>query len=80
MAYSERVVMQPLTYSRHSKNRMRWMGLTPGAVEQVLATPESTDQDADGRPRYTGTVRGQRVRVVVALDDPNFVVTVHERS
>jgi len=33
-----------------------------------------------GRMRYVGVVRGRRVRVVVAVDKPGFVVTVHERK
>jgi hypothetical protein len=37
------------------------------------------DSDEDGKPRYTGEIRGVRVRVVVALDEPDLIVTIHER-
>jgi hypothetical protein len=48
-------------------------------VERVIEEPISIDHDEDGRPRYTGEIRGVRVRVVVALDEPDVIVTIHER-
>jgi hypothetical protein len=37
------------------------------------------DRDGNGKPRYTGEIKGMRVRVVVALDEPDLIVTIHER-
>jgi hypothetical protein len=48
-------------------------------VEQVIENPIFVDGDESGRPRYTGEVRGIRIRVVVALDEPDLIVTIHER-
>lgn len=48
-------------------------------VERIVARPLFTDADADGRPRFVGDVRGVRVRVVVTLDDPDLIVTIHPR-
>jgi hypothetical protein len=28
---------------------------------------------------YTGDIKGVRVRIVVALDEPDLIVTIHER-
>jgi hypothetical protein len=65
--------------TRHAKNQLRWIGLTGVEVEWVVAHPISEDRDRQGRPRYLGEVEGKRVRVVIAFDDPDLVVTVHPR-
>jgi hypothetical protein len=49
-------------------------------VEDAIVHSTFVDRDDDGRPRYTGEIRGERVRVVVALDDPDLIVTIHERK
>ncbi len=49
------------------------------AAVETLRTGPQRDFDSQGRPRFTGHVRGMRVRMVVALDDPNLIVTIHER-
>jgi hypothetical protein len=48
-------------------------------IEQVVAEPIRIDRDEKGRPRYLGEVKGERIRVVVARDDPDVIVTVHPR-
>lgn len=48
-------------------------------AERVIKTAVYVDADEDGLPRYTGYVRGVRVRVVVALDEPDLIVTIHKR-
>ena len=65
--------------TRHAKNQARWIGLTRFEIEQVIAEPIHIDRDEKGRPRYLGEVEGERIRVVVALDDPDVIVTVHPR-
>jgi len=55
------------------------VGGTLEEVERVIMEPVRVDQDPDGRLRYTGAIRGVRVRVVVALDEPDLIVTIHER-
>jgi hypothetical protein len=37
------------------------------------------DADECCNPRYLGYIRDELVRVVVAADDPNVVITVHPR-
>jgi hypothetical protein len=58
---------------------MRRLGLADADVDWILANPDRHDRDRDDRPRYIGRVAGKRVRVVLAADDPELVVTVHER-
>lgn len=65
--------------SRHAKNELRRLEGTMAEVEGVIANPIRADRDRFGKPRYTGYIKGFRVRVVVALDEPDFVVTIHER-
>ena len=65
--------------TRHAKNYLRNTPATLDDVERVIEKPSLVDRDEDGRPRYTGEVRGVRVRVVVALDEPDLIVTIHDR-
>jgi hypothetical protein len=65
--------------TRHAKNYLRNAAATLGDVEQMIEKPILFDRDDDGRPRYTGEVRGVRLRVVVALDEPDLIVTIHDR-
>jgi hypothetical protein len=65
--------------TRHAKNYLRHVGATLHDAERVIEEPTYVDQGADGKPRYTGEIRGVRVRVVVALDEPDLIVTIHDR-
>ena len=65
--------------SRHAKNEMRSLQATLADVEVVIANPVTVDRDPDGRSRYVGYIRDIRVRVVVALDEPDLIVTIHKR-
>jgi hypothetical protein len=65
--------------TRHAKNELRTLGATLGDVERAIADPIGVDSDPDGRPRYTSYVLGTRVRIVVAVDEPDLIVTIHER-
>ncbi len=68
-----------MRYTRHAKNQARRLGMSDADVERVVASPLYADADEDGKPRFVGDVRGVRVRVVVALDEPDLVVTIHPR-
>jgi hypothetical protein len=65
--------------SRHAKNRARELGATIADAESVIANPVQVDTEETGKIRYIGYVRGERVRVVVPLDDPDLIVTIHRR-
>ena len=66
-------------FSRHARNQMRRLGLSEEDLVRLTGEPEHQDEDPDGRARYTARIRGRRFRVIVAVDNPDFVVTVHER-
>jgi hypothetical protein len=65
--------------SRHAKNFLRGTPLTLPDVERIIERPVFVDRDKRGRPRYTGIARGVRLRIVVAVDEPGFIVTIHDR-
>jgi hypothetical protein len=65
--------------TRHAKNFLRRLRATIDDAERVIEKPMLVDADEDGKPRYTGEIRGVRVRVVIALDEPDLIVTIHER-
>jgi len=58
---------------------MRRLGLTEEDLEEILESPAFEDVDPDGRRRCTAMVGDLRVRVVVAVDTPDLIVTVHRR-
>lgn len=68
-----------MRFTRHAKNNARQLGWGIMDAEAVIAHPVQVDQDGSGKPRYTGYIRGVRVRVVVALDERDLIVTIHER-
>lgn len=56
---------------------MRWAGLCVDAVEYVVTHADDRESDEGGNPIVIGRVQGGRlVKVVIALDDPDFVITV----
>lgn len=49
-------------------------------IESVVSHPISIDHDDEGKPRYLGFVRGTPLCVVVALDEPDLIVTIFRRE
>jgi hypothetical protein len=66
-------------FKRHAKNRLRWIEGTAQEAESVVANPIEKDFDRKGNPRYRGFIAGERCRVVVALEDPDLIITIHFR-
>jgi len=59
---------------------MRGARIGQEAVESIAAAPESRAVDSDGNPILIGTDDdGRLLEVVIALDDPPFVITVIPR-
>lgn len=48
-------------------------------VDAILANPVETGQDDRGNLVLVGYIAERRIRIVIAADDPDFVITVHER-
>lgn len=68
-----------MRFSHHAKNRLRWIKGSAQEAEAVVANKSEKDFDWKGNPRYRGSIAGTRCRVVVALDDPDFIITIHFR-
>jgi hypothetical protein len=66
-------------FSHHAKNGLRWAKGTAQEAEAVVGNKFEKDFDQKGNPRYRGFIAGKRCRVVVAHDDPDFVITIHFR-
>jgi hypothetical protein len=64
---------------RHAKNGLRRVKGTAEEAESVVRNSFENDFDQNGNPRYRGYIAGQRCRVVVALDDPDLIITIHPR-
>lgn len=70
-----------MRFSRHAKNEMRLYGISVDDVELTVADPSGREMDERGNARLGGeTGDGRPILVVVAGDDPGFVVTVFLRS
>lgn len=70
-----------MRFSRHARNEMRLYGISVEAVEAVVAAPAVREIDERGNARLVAEVGdGRRILVVVAGDDPGFVITVFPRS
>jgi hypothetical protein len=65
--------------TRHAKNGLRRVKGTLEDAEGVIAEPIGVDRDDSGKPRYTGEIGGVPVRIVVAVDEPDLIVTIHDR-
>ncbi len=57
---------------------MRLYGILPGDVESVAMNPTTVSRDERGNPRFVGVdASGRAIIVVVAGDDPDFVITTY---
>jgi hypothetical protein len=67
--------------SRHAKNEMRLYDIDPQDVEGTMKEPRSRQLDDRGNARLGGeTADGRPILVVVAGDDPEFVITTYLRD
>ena len=59
---------------------MRRLGLSPQDVERLVADFRMLDSDDEGNMRYTSFDGERFLRIIVATNDVDFVITVHERD
>lgn len=65
---------------RHTKRRMRLCHLTPADLAAAITNPIRVSRDRDGNPACWGPHQTHRyVRVVVAADNPDFIISAHPR-
>ena len=69
-----------MRFSHHAKNNLRLYGGTAVKVESVVKSRLKKGLDRRGNPMYLGFVGRRPVVVVVAGDDPNFVITVFPKE
>lgn len=62
--------------STHAANRASERGITRAQIAAVVGNPDITFTDRKGNPCYTAGIDGRRIKVVVAADDTEFVITV----
>jgi hypothetical protein len=65
--------------TRHAKNRLRRLGIPRSEVERLVRDSHFVGRDETGKPQYQGVVRDVKIRLVVAVDEPDLIVTIHER-
>lgn len=49
-------------------------------IEAMISDPDAIERDEKGKPLYLGTVRGIPICAVVALDEPDLIVTIFRRE
>jgi hypothetical protein len=63
-------------FSRHAKNEMRLYDISAKDVEAASSRPVEAATDKRGNPLLTGfDQKGRAIIVVIARDDPDFVIT-----
>jgi hypothetical protein len=65
-----------LRLSAHARQRMIERGITEEQITRVLADHDVSFTDRKGNPCYVRTLDGRRIKVVLAAQDPKFVITV----
>ncbi len=65
-----------MRWSNHAQDRGSERDITLAQAAAVVENAHTTFTDRKGNPCYIGEVDGRRIKVVVAADDPEFVVTV----
>jgi hypothetical protein len=63
-------------FTHHAKNGLRWVKGTAQEAESVVENPIEKSFGMSGKPRYLGVVGREFVWVVVALDEPDLIVTI----
>lgn len=68
-----------MRFTRHARQRMKLYGVSRAQAAAIARWGEQDGADARGNARRIGWVDGRRIRVIVASDDPELVVTIHFR-
>ena len=62
--------------SGHARQRAVERDITRDQIAAVLDAPDVSFNDRRGNPCYIREIDGRRIKVVVAADDTEFVITV----
>ncbi len=66
-------------FTRHTKNKARFYKVGLERFEAIVLGSVPVEIEAKGKPVYEGVVGGTTFRVVVALDEPDLIVTIYRR-
>ena len=64
-----------MNLTQHAAKRLAERGISLKDVEFVCANPDVTYHDKTGKPCFVAAVGGRNLKVVVAPDDPEVVIT-----
>ena len=68
-----------MRFSRHAKRRMREFNLSESEVADFVTEEAGwISLDEAGNIRVSGEIRAHGFRTVLAVDDPGYVITIHE--
>ncbi|MBI2850184.1 MAG: DUF4258 domain-containing protein [Chloroflexi bacterium] len=67
-----------LVYSDHALKRMKERAVSESDVETCLRDHDILSTDRNGNPKYSRHIGERYIKVVVAKDDHNFVITVED--
>ena len=65
-----------MEYSEHAKIQMKNRSITESEVNECLDQRSVCYPDKKGNQIIRSDVNGRGIKVVVAKDDPNFIITV----
>ena len=68
-----------MRFTRHARQRLKLYRVTRDQAEAIAASGTLTGHDASGNPRRTGAVDDRTIVVVIALDNPDLIITLYER-
>jgi hypothetical protein len=66
-------------FTRHARQRLKLYRVTRDQAEAIADSGALTGEDARGNPRRTGAVEARTIVVVIALDNPDLIITLYER-
>jgi len=67
--------------TRHAANRCRLYRIALGEIERIVRTGKALEPDMRGNRRILGAAAdGRELIIVVALDNPELVITLIERQ
>jgi hypothetical protein len=68
-----------MRFSRHARQRMRQWSLSEAdVVEFIMREAGWISLDSAGNIRINGAIREHGMRAVLVVDDPGYVITIHE--
>ena len=65
-----------MRWSKHARDRGAERRITLAQATEIVQHPDITFTDKGDNPCYIGQIDERRIKVVVAADDPGFIVTV----